>query len=250
MNCPVCDTTVSRPSAGRAFADCASCGVAVRWERPEPLELARIHDEVYFAEGAEVEMTPSAVLGQYLDFVSTHLDVNGRAIVDIGCGTSDMWRHAQRLGAARYQAVEPSAPARDVLAASGVEAVESLDEVTGPFDIALLVEVIEHTYEPHELLEDIGTIVPSGGLLLVVTPNVASLKSRLTGERWEQKAIPTHFVLYPRATLERVVAEHGFTPVAHLAHVDHGRSRAHHALQRVLQPLRLDGSLRLVARRR
>lgn len=46
------------------------------------------------------------------------------------------------------------------------------------FDVVLLTDVIEHVFDTDRVLEDIYRVLKKGGMLLITTPNVASLLRR------------------------------------------------------------------------
>ncbi len=52
------------------------------------------------------------------------------------------------------------------------------------FDAVFLVDVIEHVADPVGLLRSAAELVAPGGILLVVTPDVASHAQKLLGDRW------------------------------------------------------------------
>ena len=52
------------------------------------------------------------------------------------------------------------------------------------FDFVLLSHVIEHIYDPKKFISDILTVVRPGGIVLVITPNIESIASMLTGKFW------------------------------------------------------------------
>ncbi|MET0391446.1 MAG: class I SAM-dependent methyltransferase [Polyangiales bacterium] len=52
------------------------------------------------------------------------------------------------------------------------------------FDAVLLVDVIEHVADPRSLLDNAAQLLAPGGVLMVVTPDVASLAKQLLGRRW------------------------------------------------------------------
>ncbi|MCX7927089.1 MAG: class I SAM-dependent methyltransferase [Candidatus Omnitrophica bacterium] len=47
------------------------------------------------------------------------------------------------------------------------------------FDIVLLVEVIEHLRNPYEVLQNIHRVIKPNGFLIISTPNILSIKSRI-----------------------------------------------------------------------
>ena len=57
--------------------------------------------------------------------------------------------------------------------------VEPLPYADASFDLVTLTEVIEHVENHRALLRDICRILKPGGLLVITTPNILNLKSRL-----------------------------------------------------------------------
>jgi 2-polyprenyl-3-methyl-5-hydroxy-6-metoxy-1,4-benzoquinol methylase len=56
---------------------------------------------------------------------------------------------------------------------------DSLPYRNNYFDIVLLTDVIEHVFDTDQILMNIHSVLKNGGLLLVTTPNVASLARRI-----------------------------------------------------------------------
>ena len=74
--------------------------------------------------------------------------------------------------------------------------------------------VIEHLARPIDVLQRVASWVPAGGVLLVVTPNAASLAARALGPAWEWFMPPLHVHAFTAAALSRMAASVGFSPRA------------------------------------
>lgn len=246
--CPACRGSLTSQRGRDLFDRCRRCGALVRRVLPDEDEHRRRHDDLYFAEGDRVEMTPSVLLEQYLDFVERRHPLAGADVLDIGSGTAPTAELVQTRGG-RYVGLEASEPARRELASRGIEAVADLDDVPADraFDVVLMIELIEHLPDPHPVLADVRDRIAEGGHLLVVTPDADSLKSRLQRDRWEQAQNPTHVVLYGHAGLTRLLAATGFQVVDDQRRLRHGRGPVHVGVQTVLQTFGLDSGLRLLA---
>lgn len=57
-------------------------------------------------------------------------------------------------------------------------------ELTGPFDVVTLIDVIEHAPDPVDLLRRIKRVMAPDGICLVVTPDVSSVAARAMGGKW------------------------------------------------------------------
>lgn len=89
----------------------------------------------------------------------------------------------------------------------------------GRFDFIRLRDVIEHLPNPHEVLVDIARLLQPGGVLLVATPNEASLPTRARAALGVRKTLvatvnpPHHLHGFTPATLERILRRAGLVPV-------------------------------------
>jgi len=70
------------------------------------------------------------------------------------------------------------------------------------FDVVTLNHVIEHAEDPLSLLEECRRILKPGGKIVVLTPNVTSLGSRVFGNHWRGLEPPRHYHLFGLRTFE------------------------------------------------
>ncbi len=114
-------------------------------------------------------------------------------ILDVGAGRGDF---ADVLSG--HQAL-----ALDVYPYPEVDLVCDLTQIN-PFrpasiDVILLLNVMEHVYDAHALLESLAQILKPGGRLLVAIPFMVKMHQT-----------PLDFARYTHYTLERFAADHGF----------------------------------------
>jgi 2-polyprenyl-3-methyl-5-hydroxy-6-metoxy-1,4-benzoquinol methylase len=125
-------------------------------------------------------------------------------IIDIGAGGGGIGSALHGRGFTALTAVEPDNDSRARLArfytntfSSVAEAVfenephdrckeqseaitTSLKKKSSPFDVALLLDVLEHVYERESFLHDIVSLMRPGGTILVSVPNIAHWSTRLS----------------------------------------------------------------------
>jgi 2-polyprenyl-3-methyl-5-hydroxy-6-metoxy-1,4-benzoquinol methylase len=83
-------------------------------------------------------------------------------------------------------------------------------DLAGPFDLILLLNVIEHVADPRAMLLKARSLLKPGGRVLVHTPNFDALDARLFRHRsWAGYHTPRHFVLFRRESMERLCQECG-----------------------------------------
>ena len=116
---------------------------------------------------------------------------NGLSLIDIGCGGGLIAEPMRRLGFA-VTAVDASSEnigtARAHAAEQGLDiayraaTVEQVEaEGAGPFDVVLVLEIIEHVADPAAFLRACSRLVAPGGILIVATLN-RTLKSLALGK--------------------------------------------------------------------
>lgn len=222
--CPLCGASSFRPRhwiRGYTIVDCTRCGLTHVNPQPTDRTLARFYETVfhtpdwyqrfphlrdfdYFGEAAG----DVAGHASYVELIRHHI-ARG-SWLDVGCGHG---RLAAEAKAAGYDAfgLDPNPlatrAARERLGADRVfpSSVETAGFPTGRFTIVSLVGTIEHVKRPLETLREIHRILAPGGLILVQTPNLASLQYRRQGTAWEQFTPPGHLVYFTPRTLRGIL---------------------------------------------
>ncbi len=84
-------------------------------------------------------------------------------------------------------------------------------EAEAPFDVVLLLNLIEHTADPTAVLAGVRRLTSPGGIVLVKTPNVEGLDARvLRNHDWGGYHAPRHWTLFSPETFRRVAERAGF----------------------------------------
>lgn len=121
----------------------------------------------------------------------------GSSVLDIGCNTGELLDYAQSLGC-QTTGVEYSRASREFLKSKGHEAVPSVADVTGQFDVIAAFDVIEHLYDVPAFLSACKSRLKPNGVLIILTGNIASLSARLCNARWWYLKFPEHIVFPSR----------------------------------------------------
>jgi len=135
-------------------------------------------------------------------------------LLDVGCALGMMLQEATRLGweaigvetskfAAAYAARNTGC---FVYAGSLQQAAFEADS----FDVATLMDVIEHVPEPCVLLDELHRVLRPGGVAFIVTPNFGSLFVRLYGPKAYGIGPEEHVTYFQRSTLKRALKKAGF----------------------------------------
>ncbi len=132
-------------------------------------------------------------------------------LLDIGAGSGILLEEALNLG---YQAegIDPS----DWLTQQGRkrgfivhEGVLPHPQANGPYDVATLIDVIEHVSNPMDVLKEIRKVLSPNGYLFVVTPDVSSIAAHLLGKRWWHFRI-AHIGYFNKSNLDLALVKAGF----------------------------------------
>jgi 2-polyprenyl-3-methyl-5-hydroxy-6-metoxy-1,4-benzoquinol methylase len=155
--------------------------------------MARIYDDSYFLDRTRVSE-------EFIEGRCTLHDVMiegilrrlgkpspGDRLLDIGCGVGKLLLRARELGW-EVEGIEPSAyasaHARDSLGLNvrtGVFRVGEFPEAA--FRAIVLLDVVEHFYDPLPMLREIHKLLRPDGCCLLTTPNVSGLSRWLFGGR-------------------------------------------------------------------
>ena len=76
------------------------------------------------------------------------------------------------------------------------------------FDVVASFHVIEHVDSPQSFIRAMSERLKPGGLLVIETPNIASLPFKLMKSRWRQ-FIPEHYFFFDPQTIARLFQDNG-----------------------------------------
>ena len=110
----------------------------------------------------------------------------GKTALDVGCGAGLLAEPLARLGA-KVTAIDPAAElieaAREHAAGQGLDIdyrVSAIENLEGTFDLITSMEVIEHTADPQQFLNDLAKRLARNGLLMLSTPNATAWSKLIT----------------------------------------------------------------------
>jgi hypothetical protein len=138
----------------------------------------------------------------------------GAQLLDFGCG-SDMFLNWARERGWQTVGLDFSESVVRRVAASGHRALlmgpRVWDEIEDEsLDFVRLSHVLEHLYEPHEVLGRLREKMKTGATIHISVPNPSCLTSRVFGARWFSLDCPRHVILYSPDVLRRVLEDVGF----------------------------------------
>ncbi|MBI5625301.1 MAG: class I SAM-dependent methyltransferase [Elusimicrobia bacterium] len=204
------NATTDRFDAYGRIVRCRECGHVFTSPRPEPELIAR-----GYAESADPDYSqeaPSRAINAHLCLATIRGFVSSGRLLEVGCSAGYF------LNAARADfsvtGVEPSRwAAAEASRKFGVPvhagSLADAGFAAETFDVAAMVDVIEHLADPGALLDQCRGVLKPGGFLYLVTPDIGSLSARiLRGSWWGLR--PAHLHYFTKATLTSLLEKKGF----------------------------------------
>lgn len=218
VSCPVCHAPAARCRQvdGKPLNGCVSCGLEwfdaalYQHDHVDQYTSDRTSPATYYALSAACDRDAfDQRMGRLIEMTGTR---TGR-VLDIGCTVGTFLEAAARHG---WEAVgvEPNAAAAAHASAKGLTVHAGFFDMElaarlGEFDAVHLSEVIEHVFDPVDLLRvAVGALKP-GGLLIVTTPDFDTISARAL-----QRKPDEHVVHFRRSSLVRAVEGAGLEVVA------------------------------------
>ena len=217
--CAACDRTDARRRYavnGFAVVECR-CGLA-RTVLPAGFDPSAIYTEGYFQGGhadgyADYQASREALRSEFrrnLAALTRHVE-RGR-LIEVGCAYGFFLDEA----ATRFETagVEIADHARAACQARGLEVARTMTPAwlaaRGPFDAAVMLDVIEHLQDPGAVLDALHAAMRPGARLMITTGDFGSALARALGRRWRLMTPPQHLWFFAPATIRALLARHGF----------------------------------------
>ena len=136
------------------------------------------------------------------------------SILDIGCSSGGFLGTLKGKAWKLYGIEMEASTAAKARANSGAEVFVG-DAVDAPFpangfDAITCFDVLEHVYEPRQVLMKVLEWLKPGGIFYVVVPNIDSWESRFFGSYWYGLELPRHLSHFSPSSLRHLTGSLGF----------------------------------------
>jgi SAM-dependent methyltransferase len=121
----------------------------------------------------------------------------GSNVLDVGCNTGELLDFAKSFGCTT-SGVEISTESREIVKEKGHNCCASIDEVQGEFDVITAFDLVEHLYDFRRFMALCNKKLRENGLLIILTGNISSLSSNITGSKWWYVRFPEHIIFPSR----------------------------------------------------
>jgi SAM-dependent methyltransferase len=185
------------------YDECVQCGLI--FQPQPPADLAAYYENDYYLD-LSVDAVRRAARAEHdkIDIVRRHAD--GGRLLEIGASRGVFAWLAREAGFA-VEVIEMDRRCCAFInselgigAVAGDDPLAILQERAG-YDVIALWHVAEHLPDPWPLLDCAAAKLAPNGLLVVATPNPASLQFRLLGAAWPHVDAPRHTCLIPLPAL-------------------------------------------------
>jgi SAM-dependent methyltransferase len=207
---------------GYSIEDCTACGLVQLVPTPTDETLRALYegDSYFDGDGAgysQYEDQEAEYLATFREDVRriSEFVPSGR-MLEIGCGYGYFLQCALDAGYDAYgidlspTAVKWAAVRHPGRVFCGL--LEEVPEIHGQqYDVIFGSHLIEHLTSPGDFLDQAAQLLRPGGLMVLVTPNIKSLLSRVSGKRWVSFKIPEHVSYYDPKTITTLLTRHGYS---------------------------------------
>ena len=232
---------------------CGGCKCVYLDPRPTPESMCRAYEQYYTHQiedqkvpGSLLKLTRRAIKNGYLNrkwgtnlspssqilgillpkYLKAFIDeelmrhlprpAGGRSLLDVGCGSGQFLSIAQNAGW-RVTGFDPDLKAVETARSRGLNVClggfETLPQKCDYFDAITVSHVIEHAYNPKELLANCYRLLKPGGYFWIETPNIDSYGHSEFKSDWRGLESPRHLQLLSWMLLQRMLEDAGFIQV-------------------------------------
>jgi SAM-dependent methyltransferase len=202
---------------------CRRCGLVYANPRADAARILSRYSRDYFwneylpaagAAGGTIDYaTIDGRSGALLELIRRHAP-EARRMLEVGAGAGFFLKGAERAGwtvAGVELSADAAAFARERLALDVREArAEEIPFDPGSFEVAVMIEVIEHLFDPAVALAAVRQVLVPDGLLLITTPNFNALSRYVLGVDWSILSPLEHMYYFTHDTLGRLLTRCGF----------------------------------------
>ncbi len=216
------DLWFQRSDVFAIYRQCSECGLVFK-----DTELSKTDAQISFPIGIREKGKSS--LGFWIGLearrkIVTRFKKSGK-ILDIGCGTGVFLYHLSRKNNSwEVIGVEP-----DKLSAEygkqkyGINIIpEKFEDVLfsgEKFDVITLWDVIEHVEEPEKVLLKSNELLKEDGILVLRTPNLDSVDSKIFKDAWAGFDSPRHLYVFKKSHINLLLNKADFEVLLMTSHI-------------------------------
>ncbi len=203
---------------------CEKCGLLYLNPQPENNILDAVYSQDYHCFIGAIEDSRSFIsrwaqlygLNRRCKTIIKHK--KSGVLLDIGCSTGNFLNQMRKYNNWQVIGIEPTMHAAQFAREHyGLEVhTTNLIETHFPsskFDVVTLWDVLEHTHNPREHLQEIFRILKPDGLLVIKVPDPTSFEAKIFGQFWVGYEAPQHLFGFPPKVLINQLTHCGYNDI-------------------------------------
>ena len=201
---------------------CGVCRTEFIYPIPEDTELAKLYDRFYRENENQIMCLNNPNYGilsfpRQWKIIEKLVKKKESRILDYGCGGGHFLDRVSRSWG--KVGVEISDRARYIASKKTIHTVPTLEDGKFPdgyFDVIVMFATIEHLPNPKETVEKLNRVLKAGGLFVVMTGDVSSLKAKVQGNNWHLYTPPGHIFYFTRYSVDYLMRSCGYKKIKSL----------------------------------
>lgn len=225
FKCVICGSTLARPHLTLPpyqIVECSRCTTLGLWPQPSAETLQRFYNQLYYTRHVDTWFRRLFMRffhrweTQRVKFLRA-LQPAGR-FLDVGCGAGELLAdmavqgyevYGTEVSPAVFEAIPPALHDRVTIG----ELADCHFPDTS-FDLIMLSDVLEHTYNPRQMLQVVARILRPGGNIIISVPNWDDPDARIFRRQyWHNLDVPVHLWQFTATTLLRLAEGAGLIVV-------------------------------------
>lgn len=138
-------------------------------------------------------------------------------VLDVGCGNGARLERLVAMGwHAEGQEIDPVAAGGAIALGLDVHigSIDSSHFSDRRYDAIVSNHVVEHLHDPGTMVRRCRDLLDENGKLVIITPNIRSIGSRIFGMNWRGLEPPRHIQIFSPAALRKLLLDNGYSEVS------------------------------------
>jgi SAM-dependent methyltransferase len=140
------------------------------------------------------------------------------ALLDLGCSSGAFLQSLKDERWSLYGIEMSAETAKTAKARSGAQVfvgdVSEAPFAPESFDVITCFDVLEHVYDPRQVMSKVGEWLKPKGIFYVLVPNIDSAEARVFGSYWQGLELPRHLFHFSPASLKFLAVSVGLQEVS------------------------------------
>lgn len=143
----------------------------------------------------------------------TQVDLKGKSILDYGCANGIFYKFLTEIYGVKESDIYGVDIESDMLESCrkispNFYSTEQIGKIEKRFDLITLWNVIEHIYNPKQVVGCIVDLLKDDGEIFIETPMYGSLAKKL-GKEWSRYIVNEHINLFSRSAIKKMFGDYG-----------------------------------------